>query len=125
MKKMNRMGYKVLSDSTLMSLNKKKLIELLRVAEHNYFVTGEALDISAEAGKKLIKHGHWIDKGVLKDFPKPNINVFHLLWCSECGAFHRARPYGKGGWINARYCPNCGAKMDLTHGLTHERVKGV
>lgn len=49
---MNRFGYKVLSDSTLMPLSKKKLIELLRVAEHNFFVTDEALDNSVEAGKK-------------------------------------------------------------------------
>ena len=51
---MDRFGYKVLSDSTLMSLSKKKLIELLRVAEHNFFVTDKALDTSAENSKDLI-----------------------------------------------------------------------
>lgn len=59
-----------------------------------------------------VRHGHWIDKGVLEDYPKPGINVYHLLWCSECGAFHRVRHWCCGGWINASYCPNCGAKMD-------------
>lgn len=51
---MNRFGYKVLSDSTLMSLSKKKLIELLRVAEHYFFVTDETLDTSIENSKDLI-----------------------------------------------------------------------
>lgn len=50
---MNRLGYKVLSDSYLMSLNKKEIIEKLRAAEHNFFATDEALDNSVEAGKKL------------------------------------------------------------------------
>ena len=59
-----------------------------------------------------VKHGNWIDKGVLENYPRPDINVYHLLCCSECGALHRVRPYCEGGWINASYCPNCGAKMD-------------
>lgn len=50
---MNRLGYKVLSDSTLMLLSKKEIIEQLRVAEHNFFAADEALDRSIEAGKKL------------------------------------------------------------------------
>ncbi|MBR6873053.1 MAG: hypothetical protein IKN17_06065 [Ruminococcus sp.] len=59
-----------------------------------------------------VKPGHWIDKGVLENYPRPGINVYHLLCCSECGALHRVRPYCEGGWINASYCPNCSAKMD-------------
>ena len=58
-----------------------------------------------------VKPGHWIDKGVLENYPRPGINVYHLLCCSECGALHRVRPYCEGGWINASYCPNCSAKM--------------
>lgn len=50
---MNRKGYKVYSDSYLISLSKKQLIDLLRTAEHNYFVTDEALDNSAAAGRKI------------------------------------------------------------------------
>lgn len=42
------MGYKVYSDSYLMTLTKVQIIELLRIAEHNYFVTQEALNNSVK-----------------------------------------------------------------------------
>lgn len=47
------MGYKAYSDSYLMSLTKEQVIELLRVAEHNFFATKEALNNSAKAGIEL------------------------------------------------------------------------
>lgn len=51
--KVNQMGYKVYSDSHLMSLTKAQIIELLRVAEHNFFTTEEALNNSAKAGMEI------------------------------------------------------------------------
>lgn len=72
----------------------------------------DKLEEQPTADVQEVKHGHWIDKGVLENYPRPDINVYHLLWCSECGALHRVRPYCEGGWINASYCLNCGAKMD-------------
>ena len=50
---MNKMGYKAYSDSYLMSLTKAQVIELLRVAEHNFFATEEALNNSAKAGMEI------------------------------------------------------------------------
>ncbi len=47
-----------------------------------------------------VHYGHWIDKGVLENYPKPDVNVYHLLWCSECG------------WMYANYCPGCGTHMN-------------
>lgn len=47
------MGYKAYSDSYLMSLTKAEIIELLRVAEHNFFATEEALNNSAKAGMEI------------------------------------------------------------------------
>ena len=52
---MHRYGYKSHSDSYLMSLKKKDIIAELRAAEHNFFVTDEALDNAVEAGKKYGK----------------------------------------------------------------------
>lgn len=49
------MGYKTYSDSYLMSLTKPQIIELLRVAEHNFFATEEALNNSAKAGMEVAK----------------------------------------------------------------------
>jgi predicted RNase H-like HicB family nuclease len=50
---MNQMGYKAYSDGYLMSLTKDQIIELLRVAEHNFFATEEALNNSAKAGMEI------------------------------------------------------------------------
>lgn len=72
----------------------------------------DGIETTSTVDVQEVKHGYWFDKGVLQYYPKPDVNVYHLLWCSECGALHRARPYCEGGWINANYCPNCGAKMD-------------
>ena len=47
------MGYKAYSDSYLMSLTKDEIIELLRVVEHNFFATEEALNNSAKAGMEI------------------------------------------------------------------------
>lgn len=47
------MGYKAYSDSYLMSLTKEQIIELLRVAEHNFFAMEEALNNSAKAGMEI------------------------------------------------------------------------
>lgn len=47
------MGYKAYSDGYLMSLTKDQIIELLRVAEHNFFATEEALNNSAKAGMEI------------------------------------------------------------------------
>ena len=47
------MGYKSYSDSYLMSLTKEQIIELLRVAEHNFFATEEALNNSVKTGTEI------------------------------------------------------------------------
>lgn len=46
------MPYKSYSENYLMSLTKSQIIEILRVAEHNYFVTEEAFENSAKAGQE-------------------------------------------------------------------------
>lgn len=50
---MNQVGYKPYSDSHLMSLTKAQIIELLRVAEHNFFAAEEALNNSTKAGMEI------------------------------------------------------------------------
>lgn len=49
------MGYKVYNDSYLISLTKSQIIEQLRVAEHNFFATEEALNNSVKAGMEIAK----------------------------------------------------------------------
>lgn len=101
---MNRYEYRRYSDSTLISLSKRQIIELLRVAEHNYFVTDEALDNSAKAGRKLAekldKHGKWSEQAI-----RPTSRGVDEIgyYCSECGYFES---------YTAKYCAGCGAKMD-------------
>lgn len=46
--------YKPLSDSTLMGMTKKQIIEQLRVAEHNFFVMQDTVAQQAENVKDWI-----------------------------------------------------------------------
>ena len=52
------MPYRVYSTTYLMSLKKTQLIDLLRTAEHNFLATQEALDRSAEYGRKLAEENN-------------------------------------------------------------------
>lgn len=64
------MGYKAYSDSYLMSLTKAQIIELLRVAEHNFFATEEALNNSAKAGMDIAEkydRAKWLLKAAVED----------------------------------------------------------
>lgn len=86
------MMYKPLADSTLHSMTKKEIIELLRTAEHNAKVSQEWVAQQAENLKdwKPVVHGKWIE-GPSNPY------------CSEC--FVECRD-------ETPFCPNCGAKMD-------------
>lgn len=46
--------YKPLSDSTLMSMTKKQIIENLRIAEHNFFAAEETLAQQVENVKNWV-----------------------------------------------------------------------
>lgn len=90
--------YKPYSDSTLLNMTKKELIEQLRIAEHNYFAAEESLNQQAENMKdklQLIIHGCWIKTHV-------------TMRCSKCFALFKLRNAGERKWD---YCPACGAKM--------------
>ena len=67
------MGYKAYSDGYLMSLTKVQIIELLRVAEHNFFATEEALNNSAKVGIEIAEkydEAKRLLKAAVKDFAK-------------------------------------------------------
>ena len=90
------MGYKAYSDNYLVSLTKEQVIELLRVAEHNFFATKEALNNSAKAGMELSAK---YDKAkellsmAVESFDKLNETVipFHSIVCDYAMQF--ANPY--------------------------------
>lgn len=48
------MPYKQYSDSYLLKMNKKEIIDLLRVAEHNFFASEEGLQNSARFGAEVL-----------------------------------------------------------------------
>ena len=54
------------------------------------------------------KIGRWIKIGEITD--SKGIKK-HVLNCSECGALHRVRKLYTGEYVNAEYCPHCGADM--------------
>ena len=76
------MGYKAYSDNYLMSLTKAEIIELLRTAEHNFFVTEEALNNSVKAGMEMVKK---FDKA--KELLKMAMGIFHLI-CMDQAIFN-------------------------------------
>lgn len=97
--------YKPLADSTLMSMTKKEIIELLRMAEHNAKSSQEQVEQQAENLKGLapVVHGRWDDSGRYA-FPSGDVAVR----CTNCGCALTEREYHRSNW---NYCPVCGAKM--------------
>lgn len=56
-----------------------------------------------------VVHGKWIDKGWDGDFSwriDGRGNSWHIFECSNCGSKLCGAP-------KTKFCPNCGAKMDL------------
>ena len=97
-----------------------KLIEKLEALADSYFdincsdftigvhnlLRQQGVDASIEVAKEQIpidavKHGHWIHGS-----SSENIRVT----CSECG--YKVN-YFWDSWQDAKYCPNCGAKMSM------------
>lgn len=93
------MGYRPLSDATLMGMTKKVIIEMLRIAEHNFFAAEETLAQQAENLRDWapVVHGKWIED-------------HDYLKCPECGVMVKRdfTFFDIGNW---NYCPACGAKM--------------
>lgn len=74
------MGYKAYSDGYLMSLTKAEIIELLRVAEHNFFATEEGLQNSARFGAEVLAENAELKrllKLAIEDLERGD-------WCSLC-----------------------------------------
>ena len=91
------MGYKTYSDGYLMSLTKAEIIELLRVAEHNFFATEEALNNSAKAGMKIAEK---LDKA--KELLKLTTNTINDSLhksCSNCSHFTSDRSCNIGKYL--------------------------
>lgn len=106
---MNRMGYKVYSDSTLMKLPKRKIIELLRVAEHNYFVTDEALYNSAQAGRELAEKVSQPAQTAQWEFV--HYDPDYLVYSGTCTACKRKHE-STDNVGKLPFCPHCGAQMN-------------
>lgn len=80
------MGYKAYSDSYLMSLTKAQIIELLRVVEHNFFATEEALNNSAKAGMEIAEkydEAKRLLKLAIEDFKAVNSNMLTCRYCKH------------------------------------------
>lgn len=85
------MGYKSYSDSYLMSLTKAQIIELLRVAEHNFFTTEEALNNSVKTGTEIAEKfdkAKELLKAAVEDFNK---SLGAMYTCPYCKYVKRKR----------------------------------
>lgn len=68
------MPYKQYSDSYLLKMNKKEIIDLLRVSEHNFFATEEGLQNSARFGAEVLA-----ENAELKRLLKAAVKDIHEL----------------------------------------------
>lgn len=93
------MAYKPYSDSTLMSMTKPQIIEVLRIAENNYFTASEMLNQQAEN---------------MKDWrPIRHAGVRESRWYDGYGDAGQCLSCGQENLLGANYCNHCGAKLDL------------
>lgn len=109
--------YKPLADSTLQRMKKTEIIELLRIAEHNAKVAQEYVDQQAKNLKDWapVVHGLWMpiresemtgwDPAVAGRDP---IGGYICSVCKEEAVYDCNDEF-----VLSKYCPNCGAKMDL------------
>lgn len=54
------------------------------------------------------RRGEWKEIGT---FVTGEGVTIHVLNCLECGALYRTRKLWTGEYVNAEYCPHCGADM--------------
>lgn len=54
-----------------------------------------------------VVHGRWVNE----DFPENLATVHDMAQCSVCGELSHKAEHGYA--ILSKFCPNCGAKMDL------------
>ena len=94
------MPYKQYSDSYLLRMNKKEIIDLLRVAEHNFFASEEGIQNSARFGaeilaenaelKKLLKlavediHELLLDRKDIRSSGQGCNVCNYIEWCNCC-----------------------------------------
>lgn len=94
------MGYKAYSDSYLMSLTKEQIIELLRVAEHNFFATEEALNNSAKVGMEIVEKfnkAKQLLKAAIEDFGHRKELCYYNIGCGVCANWNNT-PCDKFLW---------------------------
>ena len=104
------MPYKELSDSTLMSMTKKEIIEQLRCAEHNYRSCEAQVAQQYKNTKDWmpVKHGHWTG---LQHSAFHGLDEYGEPIYRDCVTYTH-RKCGFNSVIKHNYCPRCGAKMD-------------
>ena len=86
-----------LSDATLNGMTKKRLIEYVRMCEHNYDIAEEMLRQQAENVEdwQPVRRGKWVET-VVRGTPS--------TYCSMCGSESPV-------YYPLNFCPDCGAEM--------------
>lgn len=88
--------------------------EGLAIATAAQYIRGYIKRVKS-ADVQPVKHGHWEEEDTM---PYDNFVV-----CSECGMNLSYQNYTKEEWQESfRYCPCCGARMDLKDGDDDETL---
>lgn len=84
------------------------------IAEHFCTAVLDTINNQRAADVVEVRHGKWIDVEV-SDISSSNKLPFTdiaSMRCDKCGRYHNEIYYYGSPVEQARYCPNCGAKMD-------------
>lgn len=83
--------------------------DALKITQEKYDIVSAYIDIHKlpAADVAPVVHGKWLNE----DFPEKTATVNDFAICSVCGEMSHKAEHGYA--ILSKYCPECGAKMDL------------
>lgn len=77
---------------------------------HDAVIMEHFLNAQPTVDAAPVVHGQWVNE----DFPENLATVHDMAQCSVCGELSHKAEHGYA--ILSKFCPNCGAKMDLPEG---------
>ncbi len=87
-------------------IEREAAIEAAKHAWAKNLEPSQYIEIIPAADVAPVRHGKWEDK------PNPQWKAYDIRYCTLCGwSIHKSKL--RNADLSWRYCPNCGAKMDL------------
>lgn len=88
-------------------IKKVEALEIVKRTSGDYAAAFSEIRKLTKADVAPVAHGKWLNE----DFPEKTATVNDFAICSVCGEMSHKAEHGYA--ILSKYCPECGAKMDL------------